>query len=109
MQRGIAEVLYSYKIENVEYSDSDHCIVSTGKIYFVQKVGEPLYHQDSGRRHGNCGMIRGKEGRDVILWERSIIWRMTDTIWKKIIYCRMMRREHIVTQYRNLSEDFPAY
>lgn len=42
VQRGIAEVLDSYEIENVEYSDADHCIVTTRETYFVQKTGEPL-------------------------------------------------------------------
>lgn len=42
VQRGISEALNSYEIENVEYLDSDNCVVTTRETYFVQKPGEPL-------------------------------------------------------------------
>lgn len=42
VQRGISEALNSYEIENVEYLDSDNCIVTTRETYFVQKPEEPL-------------------------------------------------------------------
>lgn len=40
--RGISEVIDSYEIENVEYTDASNCIVTTRETYFVQKTNSPL-------------------------------------------------------------------
>lgn len=59
VQRGIEEVLDSYEIENVEYSDSDNCIVTTRETYFVQKTGEPLALLTQ-----RCKYVVEKDGND---------------------------------------------
>lgn len=64
VQRGIAEVLDSYEIENVEYFDSDHCVVTTRETYFVQKPGEPL-----ALLAQRCKYMVEKEGND---------WKLSD-------------------------------
>lgn len=42
VKKGIAEVLNSYEIEDVEYSDANNCVITTRETYFVQKPGNPL-------------------------------------------------------------------
>lgn len=40
--RGISEIIDSYEIENVEYTDTNNCVVTTRETYFVQKANAPL-------------------------------------------------------------------
>lgn len=42
VQKGISEQLDSYEIEKTDYSDSNHCVITTRETYYVQKAGEPL-------------------------------------------------------------------
>ena len=42
VQKGISEVLDSFEIVNVDYKNSNSCVVTTRESYYVQKSGEPL-------------------------------------------------------------------
>lgn len=43
VQKNISEMLDTYEIVSVDYSDDDHCVVTTRETYYVQIPGKSLY------------------------------------------------------------------